>query len=33
MIEYKYFFKVAYPDTDQMGTVHHDNCEQKYKKE
>ena len=25
MIEYQHIFRVAYPDTDQMGTVHHAN--------
>jgi acyl-CoA thioester hydrolase len=25
MIEHTYTFRVAYPDTDQMGTVHHSN--------
>ncbi|MDX9881629.1 MAG: thioesterase family protein [Prolixibacteraceae bacterium] len=25
MIEHEYFFRVMYPDTDQMGTVHHSN--------
>ncbi len=25
MIEYEYTFRVMYPDTDQMGTVHHAN--------
>lgn len=25
MIEHNYSFRVAYPDTDQMGTVHHSN--------
>lgn len=25
MIEHTYSFRVAYPDTDQMGTVHHSN--------
>ena len=25
MIEYSHSFRVAYPDTDQMGTVHHSN--------
>ncbi len=25
MIEHEYSFKVMYPDTDQMGTVHHSN--------
>lgn len=25
MIEHEYHFRVKYPDTDQMGTVHHSN--------
>jgi len=25
MIEHEYSFRVMYPDTDQMGTVHHSN--------
>ncbi|MDD4115651.1 MAG: thioesterase family protein [Massilibacteroides sp.] len=25
MIEHQYVFRVMYPDTDQMGTVHHSN--------
>ena len=25
MIEHQYMFRVMYPDTDQMGTVHHSN--------
>jgi len=25
MIEHNYLFRVMYPDTDQMGTVHHSN--------
>ena len=25
MIEHEYSFRVTYPDTDQMGTVHHSN--------
>ncbi|MDD4490169.1 MAG: hotdog domain-containing protein [Paludibacter sp.] len=25
MIEHEYQFRVAYPDTDRMGTVHHAN--------
>jgi len=25
MIEHEYQFRVLYPDTDQMGTVHHSN--------
>ncbi len=25
MIEYSYIFRVMYPDTDQMGTMHHAN--------
>jgi acyl-CoA thioester hydrolase len=25
MIEYNYSFRVKYPDTDQMGTMHHSN--------
>ncbi|KAB2822078.1 MAG: acyl-CoA thioesterase, partial [Paludibacter sp.] len=25
MIEYEYTFRVMYPDTDQMGTMHHAN--------
>lgn len=25
MIEHEYVFRVMYPDTDQMGTVHHSN--------
>ncbi|MDD4920950.1 MAG: thioesterase family protein [Bacteroidales bacterium] len=30
MIEHKYTFRVMYPDTDQMGTVHHSNYAKYY---
>lgn len=30
MIEHIYSFRVMYPDTDQMGTVHHSNCAKYY---
>jgi len=30
MIEYNYTFRVMYPDTDQMGTVHHANYAKYY---
>jgi acyl-CoA thioester hydrolase len=30
MIEHNYSFRVAYPDTDQMGTVHHSNYAKYY---
>ena len=30
MIEHKYSFRVMYPDTDQMGTVHHSNYAKYY---
>jgi acyl-CoA thioester hydrolase len=30
MIEHNYSFRVAYPDTDQMGTVHHSNYAKNY---
>lgn len=30
MIEYNYSFRVAYSDTDQMGTVHHSNYAKYY---
>ncbi len=30
MIEHEYTFRVMYPDTDQMGTVHHSNYPKYY---
>jgi acyl-CoA thioester hydrolase len=30
MIEHEYTFRVAYPETDQMGTVHHSNYAKYY---
>lgn len=30
MIEHQYSFRVMYPDTDQMGTVHHSNYAKYY---
>lgn len=30
MIEHEYSFRVMYPDTDQMGTVHHSNFAKYY---
>jgi acyl-CoA thioester hydrolase len=30
MIEHQYSFRVMYPDTDQMGTVHHSNYPKYY---
>lgn len=30
MIEYDYIFRVTYPDTDKMGTVHHSNYARYY---
>jgi acyl-CoA thioester hydrolase len=30
MIEHEYSFRVMYPDTDQMGTVHHSNYAKYY---
>ena len=30
MIEHEYTFRVMYPDTDQMGTVHHSNYAKYY---
>jgi len=30
MIEYEYKFRVAYPDTDKMGTMHHANYAKHY---
>lgn len=30
MIEHQYVFRVMYPDTDQMGTVHHSNYAKYY---
>lgn len=30
MIEYEYTFRVMYPDTDKMGTVHHSNYPKYY---
>lgn len=30
MIEHEYKFRVMYPDTDQMGTVHHSNYAKYY---
>jgi acyl-CoA thioester hydrolase len=30
MLEYEYQFRVMYPDTDQMGTVHHSNYAKYY---
>lgn len=30
MIEHNYSFRVAYPDTDQMGTIHHSNYAKYY---
>lgn len=30
MIEYEYSFRIMYPDTDQMGTVHHSNYAKYY---
>ena len=30
MIEHRYSFRVMYPDTDQMGTVHHSNYAKYY---
>jgi acyl-CoA thioester hydrolase len=30
MIEHDYIFRVLYPDTDQMGTMHHANYAKYY---
>jgi acyl-CoA thioester hydrolase len=30
MLEYEYVFRVMYPDTDQMGSVHHSNYAKYY---
>ncbi len=32
MITYEYKFRVAYPDTDRMGTVHHSNYAKYYER-
>jgi acyl-CoA thioester hydrolase len=32
MIEHEYQFRVAYPDTDRMGTVHHSNYAKYYER-
>ncbi|MBP1640689.1 MAG: thioesterase [Bacteroidetes bacterium] len=32
MITYEYKFRVAYPDTDKMGTVHHSNYAKYYER-